>query len=195
MNSHDVFMKTDLGREEIKSQGLGTLPREARTLLIMIDGKRDYQSYLDALDQSKMFAGFGGITSLLELLLTLGYIETVSTNSTSVTPQAQLISSSSDVKTESVINRAFNHKTPKRMKDIGSIFKTKLSAARYENIKSDLAVYIEKNASAAEAWGYLLLLEQCVNNSQLLILAREIQRKGHGDLSLGMTNFIERIEQ
>ncbi|WP_201509038.1 hypothetical protein [Psychrobacter alimentarius] len=195
MNSHDVFVKTDLGRDEIKSQGMGTVPREARTLLIMIDGKRDYQSYLDALDQRKMFAGFGGITSLLELLLTLEYIEIVSANRISITTQAQSTNLFSDMKTESAIDRTFNHKPPKRMKAIGSIFKTKLSAARYENIKSDLAVYIEKNASAAEAWGYLLLLEQCVNNSQLLFLAREIQRKNHGDLSLGMTDFIERIEQ
>ena len=65
MNYSDVFQKSDLGREEIKSQSLGILPREARTLLIMIDGKRDYQSYLDTLDDSKMFAGFGGVTPLL----------------------------------------------------------------------------------------------------------------------------------
>ena len=195
MNSHDVFVKTDLGRHEIKSQGLGTLPREARTLLIMIDGKRDYQSYLDALDQSKMFAGFGGITPLLELLLELAYIEVGSANRHSVATQTQPVNQSFDIKTESAIDRTFNHKPPKRMKDIGSIFKTKLSAARYESTKSELAVYIERNASAAEAWGYLLLLEQCVNNSQLLILAREIQRKSQGDLSLGMSNFIERIEQ
>ena len=45
MKDGDVFQKTDLGREEIKSQSLGILPREARTLLIMIDGKRTYQSY------------------------------------------------------------------------------------------------------------------------------------------------------
>lgn len=195
MNSSDVFVKTDLGRDEVKSQGLGILPREARTLLIMIDGKRDYQSYLYALNQSKMFASFGGITSLLELLLELEYIEIVSANSTSIDTQTQPINQSSDISIESAVDRAFNNKSPKRMKAIGNIFKTKLSAARYENIKSDLAVYIERNASAAEAWGYLLLLEQCVNNSQLLILAQEIQRKSHGDLSLGMTSFIKRIEQ
>ena len=40
MNSIDVFRKSDLGRKETKTQSLGMLPREARTLLIMIDGKK-----------------------------------------------------------------------------------------------------------------------------------------------------------
>ena len=40
MNSSNVFRKSDLGRKEIKTQSLGVLPREARTLLIMIDGKK-----------------------------------------------------------------------------------------------------------------------------------------------------------
>ncbi|WP_201503314.1 hypothetical protein, partial [Psychrobacter aquimaris] len=89
MNNGDVFQKTDLGREEIKSQSLGILPREARTLLIMIDGKRTYQSYLDTLDHSKMFADFGGIAPLFELLLGLECIEIAGAASqTSTAPQA-----------------------------------------------------------------------------------------------------------
>lgn len=40
MNSNDVYQKSNLGREEIRNQTLGVLPREARTLLITIDGKK-----------------------------------------------------------------------------------------------------------------------------------------------------------
>lgn len=198
MNNNDVFLKTDLGREEIKSQGLALLPREARTLLIMIDGKRDYQSYFDALDHSKMFASFGGIKPVFELLLELGYIELINITNTStqasITVQSHSIMQPSDISIESAIERTFKNKPPRKMQAIGSIFKNKLSVARYESIKSDLALYIEKNASAAEAWGYLLLLEQCANSSQLLILVQEIQNKSKGHLSFGMSGFINRIQ-
>lgn len=77
MNNNDVFRKSDLGREEIKNQTLGVLPREARTLLIMIDGKKTYQHYLETLNQSKMFIEFGGVEPLFELLVEFQCIELV----------------------------------------------------------------------------------------------------------------------
>lgn len=200
MNDSDVFLKTDLGREEIKSQslGIGILPREARTLLIMIDGKRNYKSYLSTLNHSKMFAGFGGVTPLFELLLELEYIEVLDDTGRpiqkSVSVHSQTTSHSSHSTIEAPSDQMRKNRSSKRMKAIGSIFKTKLSAARYETIKSELAAYIERNASAAEAWGYLLLLEQCENSTQLLILVREIQNVSNGNLSLGMNAFIKRIQ-
>ncbi|WP_367105493.1 hypothetical protein [uncultured Psychrobacter sp.] len=83
MNNNDIYQKSELGREEIKNQSLGVLPREARTLLIMIDGKKTYQNYLNSLDSSKMFADFGGITPLFELLLEFQCIELAEQVSTS----------------------------------------------------------------------------------------------------------------
>ena len=207
MNNGDVFQKTDLGREEIKSQSLGILPREARTLLIMIDGKRTYQSYLDTLDHSKMFADFGGIAPLFELLLGLECIEIAGAASqTSTAPQAptasqpQSSSPSFEQSIETEFDRTFNNKSPNQMaalgkKSLSSIFKTKLSGASYETIKSELANYIEKNAPPAEAWGYLLSLEQCGNSSQLLSLVKEIQSTSGSNLSHGMSEFIKKIQR
>lgn len=216
MNSSDVFRKSDLGREEIKSQSLGVLPREARTLLIMIDGKRDYQSYLATLNDSKMFAGFGGIAPLFELLFELEYIE-VTGVATTTTPKAEVasqvptasqaptasqsqpISKSVDTDAETDFERTFNNNLNKTSMlgktSIGNIFKTKLSKNNYETVKSDLASYIEKNAPSVEAWGYLLMLEQCENDSQLLILAQEIQNTSSGNLARGMNEFIKRIQR
>ena len=88
MNNSDVFRKSDLGREEIKTQSLGVLPREARTLLIMIDGKKTYQQYLDSLDNSKMFAEFGGIAPLFELLQEFQCIELIADDNASVASQS-----------------------------------------------------------------------------------------------------------
>lgn len=209
MNDGDVFQKTELGREEIKFQSLGILPREARTLLIMIDGKRTYQSYLDTLNNSKMFADFGGIASLFELLLGLECIEIAGaancTSQASTAPQAptafQLQSSSSSFEqgVETDFDRTFNSKSPNKIaalgkKSLSSVFKTRLSGASYETIKSELANYIEKNAPPIEAWSYLLSLEQCENSSQLLSLIKEIQSTSGSHLSHGMNIFIKKIQ-
>ena len=216
MNYGDVFRKSDLGRAEIKSQSLGVLPREARTLLIMIDGKRTYQNYLDTLDNSKMFADFGGIGPLFELLLELECIELVATHMdaqaqdqdarqvpTTIkapnTEHSQSAAYSFDASTEVEFERTFNSKQPKDATDIGNksiggMFKTVAPNAQYGAIKSDLATYIEKNAPPAEAWGYLLGLEQCEDSAQLLLLAQEIQKSSNSDLSRGMAAFIKRIQ-
>ena len=213
MNSSEVFQKSDLGRQEIKSQSLGVLPREARTLLIMIDGKRTYQSYIDALDDSKMFADFGGIAPLFELLLELECIESTGSNGngsqvgsatqapatakTTSAPQPIPKPLNQDAETE--FNRTFNDQSTNTVKEvekksIGSIFKTKSPSVSYETIKSDLATYIEKNAPSAEAWGYLLSLEQCEDISQLLILVNDIQNNSSDNLARGMNDFVKKIQ-
>ena len=215
MNYGDVFRKSDLGREEIKSQSLGVLPREARTLLIMIDGRRTYQSYLNTLDSSKMFAEFGGIAPLFELLLDLECIEVASAGSAEteiptlsqttitsipVTTQSQPVAPAFDENSEIEFNNTFNSKSTTKVKEsekksISSIFKAKPSNVSDETIKSDLATFIEKNAEPIEAWGYLLSLEQCGNSTQLSILAKEIQNTSSGSLARGMNDFIKRIER
>jgi hypothetical protein len=203
MNDSDVFRKTDLGRKEVKSQSLGILPRDARTLLIMIDGKRSYRSYLDTLDSSKMFASFGGVTPIFELLLELEYIEVAgadtATTQTPIASQSQLSPqpTTTDVVTE--LDRTFRSKAASKMsaigrKSIGSLFKNKMPYASYETIKSDLAAYIERHAPPVEAWGYLLMLEQCEGSRQLLVLVQEIQSTSSGELAHGMNDFTQRIQ-
>lgn len=85
MNDNDVFQKSALGREEIKNQTSSVLPREARTLLIFIDGKKTYQQYLALLDKGKMFADVGGVAPFFEILKEFEYIELVTSGA--VSPQ------------------------------------------------------------------------------------------------------------
>lgn len=209
MNASDVFQKSELGREEIKSQSLSILPREARTLLIMIDGRRDYQSYLNTLDNSKMFADFGGVAPLFELLLELEYIEVAGAAAitapraemsaqTSVASPSQPRPKSADIDIETEFERTFNNTNKTGVSDktpMGGFSNSPLSKTNYETIRSDLASYIEKNAPPIEAWNYLLMLEQCENGSQLLILAQEIQNDNSENLARGMNEFIKRIQQ
>ncbi len=188
MKYNDIFVKSDLGRKEIKYHTLGILPREARTLLIMIDGKRTYQSYLDTLDNGKMFVEFGGVTPLFELLLELNCIEILGQDNISPESRARVIKETS----EAEFDQTFNNPQSDII-TIGSSFMSKSDNASYESTKSELAAYIEKNALPEEAWGYLLSLEQCNDATQLLALVQQIQNSSNRVLSSGMTNFLEKI--
>lgn len=188
MKYNDIFVKSDLGRKEIKYHTLGILPREARTLLIMIDGKRTYQSYLDTLDNGKMFVEFGGVTPLFELLLELNCIEILGQDNIIPESRARVIKETS----EAEFDQTFNNPQSDII-TIGSSFMSKSDNASYESTKSELAAYIEKNALPEEAWGYLLSLEQCNDATQLLALVQQIQNSSNRVLSSGMTNFLEKI--
>lgn len=199
MKYGDVFQKSEIGRDEIRNNSIGVLPREARTLLIMIDGKRTYQNYLDTLDQSKMFASFGGVTPLFELLLEFDCIEVAGGAEGLSVPTAPKISRPSLVAKPTVQNseaefeRTFNTQNSDEITAIGNTAKPRAPDANYELLKSELATYIEKNAPPQEAWGYLLNLEQCDDTAQLLALAQSIQESSSDKLSGGMDSFIKKM--
>ena len=75
------------------------------------------------------------------------------------------------------------------------MFKAKVAGANYGTLKSDLTTYIEKNAPPAEAWSYLLSLEQCEDSAQLLLLAQEVQKSSNANLARSMSKFIKKIQQ
>ena len=202
MNNSDIPIKTDLGREEIKNQSLGVLPREARILLIMVDGKKPYQSYINSLDESKMFADFGGVLPLFELLLEFQCIEVTEQSGPRKSILAQLASSAKRVeiprvnklpppsppaKVSAETEFSFEPNEASTQNPVSQDIDTK---ADYEAIKSDLASYIEKNAPTQDAWGYLLSLEQCDGEVQLLRFVQRIQNApGGGTLSEGMHKY------
>lgn len=199
MNYSDILQKSDVGREEIKYQSLGVLPREARTLLIMIDGKRTFQNYLDSLDQSKMFADFGGITPLLELLFELDFIEVVGQNNldptTVVTAPANVAAEAAPKNNDVEFDRTFSTQFNEDIVSSTTALNSQTKEASFEKNKSDLATYIEKNAQPDEAWGYLLTLEQSEDNSQLLALAQNIQNTSNTALSRGISDIIKKLKR
>nr|WP_299038970.1 hypothetical protein [uncultured Psychrobacter sp.] len=199
MKYSDVFIKSDLGRQEIKSNALGVLPREARTLLIMVDGKRTYQSYLDTLDNGKMFVEFGGVTPLFELLLEFGCIEILGQQQTDTQqkvdnqPQTVPVAKPKPVKETSAaeFDRTFNNQ---EMKTVSTSSSSSNKNASYEAIKSALAAHIEQNALPEEAWGYLLSLEQCNTPSELLALTQQMQNSSNRQLTNKMVEFAQKIK-
>lgn len=223
MNNNDIYRKTALGIEEIKDQSTGVLPREARTLLVLVDGKKTYQRYIDTLNNSRIFADSGGIAPFFDMLLDLQYIELVGESDLSEKPlptpkpvqpnianERQAIvpratedglpsSQSAEPNNRAEFDAEFNSSTREQSSDklssIGSFFKREQTKVSYATLKSDLATYIEKNAPTQDAWGYLLSLEQCENDAQLLILIERIQNSTSGNLSQGMDKFSNAIKR
>lgn len=219
MNANDIFRKSDLGRQEIKNQGQGVLPREVRTLLILIDGKKTYQHYIDSLDNSSMFVEFGGVAPLFELLIDFQCIERVepenaniSTQSPNPTskpteprqvsqPQAVMppVSDATPIQiapdNDAEFEKTFNTQSSINSRSAANAVKQSYPDANYESLKSDLATHIEKNAPPEEAWGYLLNLEQCSNTSELLALARNIQNSKSATLARSMSEFFNRMNR
>jgi len=199
MKYSDVFIKSDLGRQEIKSHALGILPREARTLLIMVDGKRSYQSYLDTLDNGKMFVEFGGVTPLFELLLEFGCIEIIGQQRTDIEQEEDTqtqpvpVANPEPVKETSAaeFDRTFNNP---EMSAVSTSSSSLNKDASYEATKSELAAHIEKNALPEEAWGYLLSLEQCNAPSELLVLIQQMQSSSNRQLTNKMADFAQKIK-
>lgn len=152
MNNNNIYKKSALGREEIKNQSLGVLPREARTLLIMIDGKKTYQSYLDSLNESAMFADFGGIAPLFELLLEFQCIE-LSEHDTTAAKQNSTIPMTAPQKGSEYINerqsgRSLSMPSPQTPE----VSQTSSQAQPYSNLnnEADFAIQFDSNGTVQQ---------------------------------------------
>jgi hypothetical protein len=80
MQDNDIYVKTDAGREEIRSRALG-LSMSVRAILLMIDGQRNVAATRAIIAKSKAPA------DVLDTLLAQGLIEPQSTAAASVGPQ------------------------------------------------------------------------------------------------------------
>lgn len=201
MNNSDVFQKSDLGREKIKNKELDILPRQARTLLFLIDGKRRYDSYLDSLEYSDIFADTGGVAVLFELLQDLHYIEIVADDKAeSIAPsplqdnEFSLIADESKQNIPAIASVMTINDKPNNLPEIEPRFYNKLDTD-FESKRSELASYIEQKVPGQDAWVYMLSLEKCDNAAQLQALVQHIQSSAHDDLAGGMQKFYEALER
>lgn len=192
MKHSDVFIKSDLGRKEVKYHTLGILPREARTLLIMVDGKRSYRSYLEALDKDKMFVEFGGVKPLFELLLELDCIEVIGQPSIQLADKPLPINKAYDTERDKPFHSQPSADNEPIDSDVPANTTT-IPEASYDTVKSALASCIENNAPPEEAWGHLLSLEKCSEPTELLALVEQMQKSTNSALSNEMDRFYKKI--
>ncbi|MDN5565937.1 MAG: hypothetical protein L0G25_03965 [Psychrobacter sp.] len=208
MNNSYVFQKSALGREKIKNKELDILPRQARTLLFLIDGESRYDSYLESLDSSEVFAESGGVAVLFELLQDLQYIEvTPSVKGESIetsilaAPKIATLSDGYAQRTQNTdINVAKGFETEieaesKKLADDEKCYHSKKFDADFESKRAELASYIEQKAPGQEAWVYMLSLEKCDNILQLQTLVQHMQSSANDDLANGIQKFYEDLKR
>ncbi|WLP94337.1 hypothetical protein [Psychrobacter sp. M13] len=206
MNNSQVFQKSALGREKIKNKELDILPRQARTLLFLIDGESHYDSYLKSLDSSEIFAESGGVAVLFELLQDLQYIEVASSDQGEPTETSLFAASEtatlSDEDAQRVqnieVNVAAGFETeietePKELSDDEKHYYDKNFNADFESKRAELAAYIEQKAPGQEAWVYMLSLEKCDNILQLQALVQHMQSSANDNLADGIQKFYETL--
>lgn len=78
LTGQEVLAKTAKGYAEMREQSDGILPREARTLLILVNGRDTVNNYRAALNGSKSFEALGGVDQLIALLIDLDYLDLIS---------------------------------------------------------------------------------------------------------------------
>jgi len=76
----DVFIRTELGAQEIDNVSASELPRKARTLLILIDGRKSHAQVTRLLENRAMFKSAGELNSYLKMLMDLNYVKPPSSN-------------------------------------------------------------------------------------------------------------------
>lgn len=203
-----MFQKSALGREKIKNKELDILPRQARTLLFLIDGESHYDSYLKSLDSSEIFAESGGVAVLFELLQDLQYIEVASSDQGEPTETSLLAASKTATLLEEDAQRTQNIEAnvaagfeteteietePKELSDDEKHYYDKNFNAGFESKRAELAAYIEQKAPGQEAWVYMLSLEKCDNILQLQALVQHMQSSANDNLANGIQKFYETL--
>lgn len=201
-----MFQKSALGREKIKNKELDILPRQARTLLFLIDGESRYDSYLKSLDSSEIFAESGGVAVLFELLQDLQYIEVASSDQGEPTETSLLAASETATLSDEDAQRmqnievnvaaGFETETETESKELADDEKhyyDKNFNAGFESKRAELAAYIEQKAPGQEAWVYMLSLEKCDNILQLQALVQHMQSSANDNLANGIQKFYETL--
>ena len=218
MDNSSVFQRSVLGREKIRDKDLGILPRQARTLLFLIDSEKTYADYFEAFNNNQVFIEAGGIALLFELLEDLQYIEQIIppahhlseqvTQAAVITPlqtpamshsqasssidadESKNIEGDYHALNDTIVSLSANDKI-----DSSSGSNDSNNTLSYDAIRSDLAAFIEKNAPASDAWGYLLSLEKCDNAMQLQALVQSIYSSTIGTLKEGMPKYYQALQR
>lgn len=218
MDNSSVFQRSALGREKIRDKDLGILPRQARTLLFLIDSEKIYADYFEAFNNNQVFIEAGGIALLFELLEDLQYIEQIippahhlseqvavtiqAVTTPRQTPAMSYSQALSSIDSDESEATKHDHlalddtilSTDDKI-DSSSGSSNNASTLSYDAIRSDLAAFIEKNAPASDAWGYLLSLEKCDNAMQLQALVQSIYSSTTGTLKAGMPKYYQALQR
>lgn len=214
-NNLSVVTKTTAGVAAVQPQNNELLPREARNLLILIDGKKTMDQYRTQLNNMKMFKEVGGVDQYFQLLLDMELIQLESVDSNIPTVKDTKIPTLKAVtppKRETKLTRVPTQTTDEvsqtqfsnnesRSEYSTSIFlndsfnNTESLGVLNGKISAKMATYIEQHAQPDDTWSFLMKLESCESDTELLLFLRTLAQGNHGRLSRRMTSLIKSLKK
>ncbi|MEM7612958.1 MAG: hypothetical protein AAF270_14835 [Pseudomonadota bacterium] len=181
-NPNDILQKTELGIREIKEQNDPILPREARNILILINGKSSLADYRASLNKSKVFADAGGIDQYVDLLLSMDYLEVKPVKPTQSQQPVEEIVLGSDAPTiEARVVNLEQHREDKLLDSIASMSNAPPTISQpisVDEVRTALAEIIEASSGLTDTWNWLFRLEECTSAVEFVALIRGLRDAG-----------------
>lgn len=200
INDTDVFVRTVLGSKELASRRNAVIPREARTLLIFIDGQKSYEQVAKPLESRNLYKSGGGVRPFMQMLVDLEYVVCKSTatvigktvalsetaalsalnarSSEHVTHQERAVVEKADPVVDFQQVRESLSDTPDNH--------TRISSSATESLRDIISSLITKHAEAVSAYTYNKRLSQCQGMRSIFELIQDMQRASSGEFEMAL---------
>ncbi|MEO0442280.1 MAG: hypothetical protein AAFZ92_00860 [Pseudomonadota bacterium] len=181
LNPNDILQKTALGTRELKEQNDPILPREARNILILINGKSSLKEYRASLNKSKVFADAGGIDQYVDLLLSMDYLQIKSAQPAQSPPAEKIVPGSDAPTIEARVVDLEQHREDKLLDSIANMSSAPPAISQplsVDEVRTALAEIIEASSGLDDTWNWLFRLEECTSAVEFVALIRGLRDAG-----------------
>lgn len=200
--NHSIIEKTALGRSELQNRLSNILPRELRTVLILIDGKKCVEDYIKVLKGRDFLVEYSSVTDCFQALLDLEMIaivnhrglgakkskksalrkESAKPSETDAWEEAFSVTPNSVVPDEAPV--ALHHREPSD---------TEANPVTPQLV-SELVGIIEADIPG-EAWEYVFELESATSSEAVLTLIENLYKAHRASFSAHNLQVIKSIAQ
>ena len=180
----DIFEKTPQGVLEVQQQSNTILPREARTLLILINGKNTYADFQSSLRDSAAFKSAGGIDQYIDLLLGLDYIQKQGSGAANPQPDQvheEIVLGADAPTVQAQVVSLEQKREDKLLDSISNMVEDKPAISAplsIDQARTTLAEIIEKSNGLQDEWQWLFKLEECDSPIEFVALIRGLRAAG-----------------
>jgi len=200
-----VVIKTTAGLSAVKPQNNELLLREARNLLILIDGRKTLEQYQTQLNNMNMFKEVGGVEQYFQLLSDMELIE-FSDNEHAVTASSQhrqkdsLLEQSTETSpfsTQSSLDQVeANARDDPLPPEPGEIVSSTMNPGVLQGkIRAKAATLIEQYAGPEQTWGLLMKLESSTSDTELMRFLENLVKNNTGAISKKTAGLVKSIRK
>ena len=187
----DVFVRTELGAKEVENVIGSGLSREARTLLILIDGRKSYAQVTRLLENRKMFRNTGGLKQHLKMLIDLDYIKFSNPDLASVNDGFS--ESGSELSEITLFTKAYDEYAPSgtlegsKSDAIDVSKKSNHEKQTFKQLRSIMLALIVKYGEKSTAEKYSKKLKKCHSIQCVFSVIQTLRAESSGQFEVALT--------